>query len=131
MFDCVLENTIENTFSTCCPHFLTFSWLPNEYIISFIPQNTNKTQEKIIKSGQMKARSRSARVREASIVIAIDANRRGVWIVLSLSLSRCVCSLTVFCCVLFAEFVSLFCACYGKCFHVFGCISKNVSENIF
>ena len=38
---------------------LTFSRLPNEYIISFIPQNTNKTQKKIIKSGQMKARSRS------------------------------------------------------------------------
>ena len=26
--------------------FLTFSRLPNEYIISFIPQNTNKTQKK-------------------------------------------------------------------------------------
>ena len=48
VFGCVLENTIENTFSTCCSHFLTFSWLPNEYIISFIPQyrNTNKTQKK-------------------------------------------------------------------------------------
>ena len=46
MFGCVLENTIENTFFTCCPHFLTFSRLPNEYIISFIPQNTNKTQKK-------------------------------------------------------------------------------------
>ena len=48
VFCCVLENTIENTFSTCCSHFLTFSRLPNEYIISFIPQyrNTNKTQKK-------------------------------------------------------------------------------------
>ena len=48
VFGCVLENTIENTFSTCCSHFLTFSRLPNEYIISFIPQyrNTNKTQRK-------------------------------------------------------------------------------------
>ena len=48
VFGCVLENTIENTFSTCCSHFLTFSRLPNEYIISFIPQykNTNKTQKK-------------------------------------------------------------------------------------
>ena len=27
-------------------NFLTFSRLPNEYIISFIPQNTNKTQKK-------------------------------------------------------------------------------------
>ena len=64
MFGCVLENTIENTFSTSCSHFLTFSRLPNEYIISFIPQNTNKTQKKIIKSGKTKARSRSARSRE-------------------------------------------------------------------
>ena len=48
VFGCILENTIENTFSICCSHFLTFSWLPNEYIISFIPQyrNTNKTQKK-------------------------------------------------------------------------------------
>ena len=41
---------------------LTFSQLPNEYIISFIPQNTNKTQKKIIKSGHF-ALSRSARCR--------------------------------------------------------------------
>ena len=70
---------------------LTFSRLPNEYIISFIPQNTNKTQKKIIKSEQTKARSRSrsrsARLRsarsrsslsrshEASIAIAIKASR--------------------------------------------------------
>ena len=48
MFGCVLENAIENTFSTCCSHFLTFFRLPNKYIISFIPQyrNTNKTQKK-------------------------------------------------------------------------------------
>ena len=60
VFGCVLENTIENTFSTCCSHFLIFSRLPNEYIISFIPQyrNTNKTQKKIIKSKHF-ARSRS------------------------------------------------------------------------
>ena len=61
MFGCVLENSIENTFS----HFLTFSWLPNDYIISFIHQNTNKTQKKIIKSRQTKARSRSERSRSA------------------------------------------------------------------
>ena len=85
MFGCVLENTIENTFSTCCSHFLTFSRLPNDYIISFIPQNTNKTQKKIIKSEQTKARSRSARSQSArsrsqsersahrAIAIAIDA----------------------------------------------------------
>ena len=55
MFGCILENTIENTFSTYCSHFLTFSQLPNKYIISFLsPQSQkNKTQrKKIIKSGQ-------------------------------------------------------------------------------
>ena len=52
---------------------LTFSQLPNEYIISFIPQNTNKTQKKIIKSEQTKARSwsRSARLRSRSTLRAI------------------------------------------------------------
>ena len=68
MFGYVLENTIENTFCTCCSHFLTFSRLPNEYIISFIPQNTKKKPKK--KNHQIrtlreiaigaKARSRSA-----------------------------------------------------------------------
>ena len=47
---------------------LTFSRLPNKYKISFIPQNTNKTQKKIIKSGHF-ARSRSTRRR--------DCNRHG------------------------------------------------------
>ena len=46
MFDCVLENTIGNPFSTYCFHFLTFSQLPNEYIISFILKNTNKSQKR-------------------------------------------------------------------------------------
>ena len=47
VFSCILENTIENIFSACCSHFLTFSRLPKKYIISFIPQyrNTNKTQK--------------------------------------------------------------------------------------
>ena len=45
MFGCIFENTIEKTFSTCYSYFLTFSQLPNEYIISFIPKNTNKTQK--------------------------------------------------------------------------------------
>ena len=91
IFGCVLENTIENTFSTYQKNFLTFSRLPNEYIILFIPQNTNKTQKKIIKSGQTKARSRlarsqsawsrlarsqSTRSRDVPIAIAIDAFAR-------------------------------------------------------
>ena len=55
VFGCVLENTIENTFSTCYSHFLTFSRLSNEYIISFIPQyrNITKPRKKIIKSGHI------------------------------------------------------------------------------
>ena len=59
IFGCVLENTIENTFSTCCSHFLTFSQLPNNYIISFISQNTNKTQKKSI--GEIAIARRSKR----------------------------------------------------------------------
>ena len=76
MFGCVLENTIENTFSTYCSHFLTFSRLPNEYIISFISQNTNKTQKKIIKFGQTKARSRSWSERSALRTIARRSTHR-------------------------------------------------------
>ena len=45
MFGCILKNTIENTFFTCCSHFLTFSQLPNKHIMSFIPKNSNKTQK--------------------------------------------------------------------------------------
>ena len=40
---------------------LTFSRLPNDYIISFIPQNTNKTQKKSIGEIAISARSRSER----------------------------------------------------------------------
>ena len=47
IFGCILENTIENTFFTCCSHFLTFSQLPNKHIMSFIPKNSNKTQDSI------------------------------------------------------------------------------------
>ena len=61
MFGCVLENTIENTFSTSCSHFLTFSQLPNKYIISFPNTETQKKQnpEKIfIKSGHTEKHKR-------------------------------------------------------------------------
>ena len=70
MFGCVLENTIENTFSTCCSHFLTFSRLPNEYIISFIPQNTNKTQKK-----NHQIWTNEGEIAIAIGTIAIDASR--------------------------------------------------------
>ena len=70
VFGCVLKNTIENTFSTCCSHFLTFSQLPNEYIISFIPQyrNTNKTQKKKKKSSNPDT-SRDRDQREGEVAI--------------------------------------------------------------
>ena len=118
MFGCVLENTIENTFSTCYSHFLTFSQLPNEYIISFIPKNTNKTQKRshfldeiaIAISPILIARSRS---HEASIAIAINAdwrssgdhdrNRRRLF---SLSRAECVLFAWVFS---FCGSLSLFC----------------------
>ena len=73
MFGCVLENTIENTFSTCCLHFLTFSWLPNKYIISFIPQNTNKTQKK---NHQIRTNEGEIAIGEITIAIAIDTFAR-------------------------------------------------------
>ena len=89
MFGCILENTIENTFSTCS-HVLTFPRLPNEYIISFIPQNTNKTQKKnhqIRKNeGEIAISIGAIAIGEIAIeasrdhdrAIAIDADRRGV-----------------------------------------------------
>ena len=98
MFGCVLENSIKNTFSTCCSYFFTFSQLPNEYIISFIPKNTNKIQKRShflgeiaitrsvdcdrarsTRSRSQSHRSRSrdcARLRKALIAITIDADRR-------------------------------------------------------
>jgi len=42
MFGCVAENNIENTFSSSFSHFLTFSQLPNKYIIPFLSRQTQK-----------------------------------------------------------------------------------------
>ena len=64
MFGCVLENTIENTFSLCCSHFLTFSQLPNKYIISFLNRETQKNQnpkKKFIKFDQIQRRRKRGR----------------------------------------------------------------------
>ena len=69
MFGCVLENTIENTFSTSCSHFLTFSQLPNKYIISFLNTETQKKQnpEKIfIKSGHTEKHKRKKTQKKSS-----------------------------------------------------------------
>ena len=65
VFGCVLENTIENKFFTCCSHFLKFSQLPNKYIISFLNTETQKKQnpeKKIhqIRSNWEKKEERSA-----------------------------------------------------------------------
>ena len=105
IFGCILENTIENTFSTYCSHFLTFSQLPNKHIMSFIPKNSNKTQKDSIFSRwdrdrdrrdldrrdcnrdcakrRSRSRSRSRRsasiaiigISEIAIAITIDASR--------------------------------------------------------
>ena len=94
MFGCVLENTIENTFSTCCSHFLTFSWLPNEYIISFIPQITNKTHKKKSsnpdkqrRDRDLDRRNRDRRDRDRSFARTCDASIGAVSGSFSLSLS--------------------------------------------
>ena len=39
VFGYILENALENSFLSCFSHFLTFSQLPNKYIIK-----SNKTQ---------------------------------------------------------------------------------------
>ena len=87
MFGCVLENTIENTFSTCLlifSHIFSITkWIYNIIHSSKHKQNPEK---KIIKSEQTKARSRLrsrsvrsrsslSRSHEASIAIAIKASR--------------------------------------------------------
>ena len=82
VFGCVLENTIKNTFSTCCSHFLSFSQLPNKYIISFLNIETQKKQnpekKKFIKFGQIERR-RKREVRGAAIgaVLLSLLDRRG------------------------------------------------------
>ena len=89
IFGCILENTIENTFFTCCSHFLTFSQLPNKHIMSFIPKNSNKTQKDSIFSRWDRDRDRrdldrrdldrrelADLNREIAIAIAIDASRQ-------------------------------------------------------
>ena len=70
LFGCVLENTIENTFSTCCSHFL--SCQTNIYYHSSIQKHTQK--KKFIKSGQIERR-RKREVRSA----AIGAVRSLLW----------------------------------------------------
>ena len=82
MFGCILENTIENTFFTCCSHFFTFSQLPNKHIMSFIPKNSNKTQKDKSISRWDRDRDRrdlDQRDRDRNLAnreIAIDADQR-------------------------------------------------------
>ena len=89
VFGCVLENTIENTFSTCCSHFLTFSQLPNKFIISFLNTETKETKprKKIrqIRSNWEKKEERSAWCCDRRG--AISVNWSSVWGLGSLSLS--------------------------------------------
>ena len=79
MFGCILENTIENTFFSCCSHFLTFSQLPNKRIMSFIPKNSNKTQKDSIFSRWDRDRDRSdldRRDRDRNLADFDDRDRR-------------------------------------------------------
>ena len=55
---------------------LTFSRLSNEYIISFIPQNTNKTQKKIIKSGQNEGEIPIGEIAIGVVGASCDRDRR-------------------------------------------------------
>ena len=73
MFGCILENTIENTFSTCCSHFLTFSQLPNKHIMSFIPKNSNKTQKTSYFLGEIAIAIAIGAISIGEIAIAIGA----------------------------------------------------------
>ena len=53
VFGCILENALENPFLSCFSHFLTFSQLPNRYIIKSNKTqilNTQQKKKKIIKS---------------------------------------------------------------------------------
>lgn len=71
MFGCDVENITENTFSTCCSHFLTFSQLPNEYHFSI--QN-NKTQKKK-KNHQIRLEKNEDRERERRLGSTLRRDR--------------------------------------------------------
>ena len=76
MFGCVLENTIENTFSICCSHFLTFSRLPNEYIIhSFLKTQTKPRKKSSNLDTSCDRDWRFARSQSKLRAITIDASR--------------------------------------------------------
>ena len=82
MFGCVLENTIDNTFSTCCSHFLLVAHIfsVTKRIYNIIHSSKHKQNpKKIIKSEQTKARLRTTRSRSARSklrAIAIDSFAR-------------------------------------------------------
>ena len=140
MFGCIFENTIEKTFSTCYSYFLTFSQLPNEYIISFIPKNTNKTQKISHFLGEIVIEIGAISISEIAIAILWSAwsqsrscDRRdramhrsqsrstpiGAVPVITIAIDAdrpLSLSLSVFCSRGFFLFValSLFCVCYGN-----------------
>ena len=105
---------------------LTFSQLPNEYIISFIPKNTNKTQKRSHFFGEIAIAITitieigAISIGEIEIVIALDTNRRSSGDhdrdrrrSFSLSLSRWVCFVRVGFFFLWLS-LSLFCAFFGN-----------------
>ena len=79
VFGCVLENTIENTFSTCCTHFLTFSQLSNKYIISFLNIETQKKQNLEKKIHQIRSYRNTKETKPKKKKIQQIAQRRRDW----------------------------------------------------
>ena len=67
IFGCILENTIENTFSICCSHFLTFSqiFLITKRIYNIIYSSKHK---------QNPEKNHQIRTNEGEIAIAIGAS---------------------------------------------------------
>ena len=77
MFGCVVENTIENTFSTYYSHFLSFSQLPNKYKISFLnPEIQIKPRKKKFIIRSRLGSTRGKIVRSRSVLRSRSAQRR-------------------------------------------------------
>ena len=75
MFGCVAENNMENTFSYCFLHFLTFSQLPNKNIVQFFNRltqillNSSKPNQKKINQ----TRSNSSKSNYFSIANSVQS----------------------------------------------------------
>ena len=82
MFGCILENTIKNTFFTCCSHFLSC-----QTNINIIPQyrNTKETKPKKkihqIRSIQKYKRNKTQKKNSSNLVkLREEGRERGDWV---------------------------------------------------